>query len=91
MPASSDQDAVGNMLTGTLATLNADRLIDDHPASLNEFGLANPTVEVDVTVKGGKTTKLLLGSDTPAATGTYAKLGSDPKVYTIPTYTKTSF
>jgi hypothetical protein len=32
MPA--DQDAVG-MLTGSLATLNADRLIDDHPPSLN--------------------------------------------------------
>jgi len=90
MPMPADQDAVG-MLTGTLATLNADRLIDDHPASLNEFGLTNPAVEVDVTIKGGKTTKLLLGSDTPAGSGTYAKLGSDPKVYTIPTYTKTSF
>ncbi len=88
MPA--DQDAV-SMLTGTLATLNADRLIDDHPASLNEFGLTNPPVEIDVMVKGGKTTKLLLGSDTPAGTGTYAKLESDPKVYTIPTYTKASF
>jgi len=88
MPA--DQDAV-SMLTGTLATLNADRLIDDHPANLNEFGLTNPPVEIDVTVKGGKTTKLLLGSDTPAGTGTYAKLESDPKVYTIPTYTKSSF
>ncbi len=88
MPA--DQDAV-SMLTGTLATLNADRLIDDHPASLNEFGLTTPAVEVDVTVKGGKTTKLLLGGDTPAATGTYAKLEGDPKVYTIPTYTKASF
>jgi hypothetical protein len=88
MPA--DQDAVG-MLTGTLATLNADRLIDEHPANLNEFGLTNPSVEVDVTLKGGKATKLLLGSDTPAATGTYAKLASDAKVYTIPTYTKSSF
>src|ERR1700686_220817 len=39
MPA--DQDAV-NMLTGSLATLNADRLIDEHPANLNEFGLTSP-------------------------------------------------
>ena len=90
MPMPADQDAV-NMLTGSLATLNADRLIDDHPSSLNEFGLTNPAVEIDVRLKGGKTTKLLLGSDTPAATGTYAKLADDPKVYTIPTYTKTSF
>jgi len=89
-PMPADQDAV-SMLTGSLATLNADRLIDEHPASLNEFGLTNPPVEIDVTLKGGKTTKLLLGSDTPAGTGTYAKLASDPKVYTLPTYTKTSF
>ncbi len=89
-PMPADQDAV-NMLTGSLATLNADRLIDEHPSSLNEFGLTNPPVEIDVTLKGGKTTKLLLGSDTPSGTGTYAKLASDPKVYTLPTYTKTSF
>src|SRR5580658_354777 len=88
MPA--DQDAV-NMLTGSIATLNADRLIDDNPTSLNDYGLSMPTEEIDVTLKGGKTTKLLLGSDTPAATGTYAKLESDPKVYTLPTYLKTSF
>jgi hypothetical protein len=88
MPA--DQDAV-NTMTSSLATLNADRLIDEHPASLNEFGLTNPPQEVDVTVKGGKTTKLLIGSDTPAGTGTYAKLDGDPKVYTLPTATKTSF
>lgn len=88
MPA--DAEAV-NMLTGSLSALNADRVIDEHPASLKDFGLDMPTDEVDVTVKGGKTTKLLLGSDTPAATGTYAKLDSDPKVYTLPTYLKTSF
>jgi hypothetical protein len=89
-PMPADQDAVG-MLTSTLATLNADRLIDEHPASLNEFGLTNPPVEIDVTMKGGKTTKLLLGSDTPAGTGTYVKLAGDPKVYTLPTYTKAGF
>lgn len=90
MPMAADSDAVG-MLAGSLATLNADRLIDDHPASLDTFGLTTPSEEVDVTVKGGKTTKLLIGADTPAATGTYAKLADDPKVYTIPSYTKTSF
>jgi Domain of unknown function (DUF4340) len=89
-PMPADQDAV-SMLSGSLATLNADRLIDDHPANLNEFGLTTPADEVDMTLKGGKTTKLLIGSDTPAGTGTYAKLDSDPKVYTIPSYAKAGF
>jgi hypothetical protein len=87
---SADSDAV-NMLTGSLATLNADRLIDEHPTDLKEFGLTDPSDEIDVTVKGGKTTKLLLGSDTPAGTGTYAKLEGDPKVYTVPSSVKTGF
>ena len=52
MPA--DQDAV-TMLTTSLATLNADRLIDEHPSSLSDFGLTNPLEEVDLTLKGGKT------------------------------------
>jgi hypothetical protein len=86
----ADQDAV-NMLTGSVATLNADRLIDEHPANLGDFGLTMPMEEIDVTLKGGKTTKLLLGSDTPASTGVYAKIDSDPKVYTVPSFTKASF
>jgi hypothetical protein len=87
---SADTDAV-NMLAGSLASLNADRLIDEHPASLDTFGLTTPSEEVDVTLKGGKTTKLLLGADTPSSSGTYAKLDGDPKVYTVPSYTKSSF
>jgi len=87
---SADVDTV-NMLAGSLATLNADRVIDEHPSSLDTFGLTTPSEEVDVTVKGGKTTKLLIGADTPSSTGTYAKLESDPKVYTIPSYTKSGF
>jgi hypothetical protein len=88
MPA--DADAV-SMLAGSIASLNADRVIDEHPSDLSAFGLTMPTEEIDVTLKGGKTTKLLLGSDTPAATGTYAKLDNDSKIYTVPTFTKTSF
>jgi hypothetical protein len=89
-PMHADQDAV-TMITGTLATLNADRLIDEHPTDLKEFGLTSPSVEVDFTLKGGKTQKLLIGSDTPAGTGTYVKLDGDPKVYTIPIFTKSFF
>lgn len=90
MPMHADQDAV-SMITSNLAALNADRVIDEHPANLSDFGLANPAIEVDFTLKGGKTQKLLIGSDTPANTGTYVKLEGDPKVYTIPIFTKSFF
>jgi len=86
----ADQDTV-DMLANSLATLTSDRLIDDHPADLNAFGLMAPAMEVDISRKDGKMSKLLIGRDTPAATGTYVKLESDPKVFTVPTSTKSNF
>ncbi len=88
-PMHADQDAV-TMLIGSVATLNGDRLIDEHPSNLNEFGLNTPSEEIDLTLKGGKTDKLLIGGDTPSASDSYVKLEGDPRVYTIPSYTKAS-
>jgi hypothetical protein len=89
-PVEADQDAVRSLVS-SLATLNSDRLIDEKPSDLAGFGLASPTEVVDVTVKGGTVNKLLLGADTPAGSGVYAKLEANPKVYTIPASTKTNF
>jgi hypothetical protein len=88
LPADSDSMTA---LTTALAPLTSDRLIEEHPASLAPFGLDNPTSSVDVTTKDGKTQKLLFGSDTVAGTATYAKLESDPKVYTVASYSKSAF
>jgi hypothetical protein len=89
-PMPADQDTVDSMVN-SLSTLNADRLIEEHPANLTDFGLASPVEEVDLTLKGGKTQKLLIGSDTPSGSNSYAKLDSDTKVYTLPSYSKTGF
>jgi hypothetical protein len=83
----ADQGAVGS-LAGTTTTITPDRLIDDHPANLEQFGLDKPTFQIDVTTTDGKTTKVVLGADNPSGTGTYAKLENDPKVYTVPVYLK---
>jgi hypothetical protein len=81
-PLNADSEVV-SPLTGSLASVQADRLIDDHATDLAPFGLTNPAIELDVTVKGGKVYKLQLGGDTPSGSSTYAKLGDDPKVYTV--------
>ena len=72
-----------------MTTITTDRLIDEHPSNLEQFGLTNPTLQVEVKTKDGKTSRVLFGSDNPAGTGTYAKLENDPKVYTVPVYLKT--
>jgi hypothetical protein len=48
-------------------------------------------MKVKVTRKDGKTDDLLIGDETPTGSGAYAKLAGDPRVFTIASYTKTSF
>ena len=43
-----------------------------------------------ITQKDGKTSEILIGDDTPNASGAYAKLPDSPKVYTVLSFVKTS-
>jgi len=87
-PMTADQSAVDAML-GNFRSLNSERLVDDKATDLSSYGLAKPSLEVNLIEKSNKTQKLLLGDDTPAGGGTYAMLAGDPRVFTIPSYTKT--
>lgn len=89
-PLAADQDAISS-LTGTVTPLTSDRLIDEHPQDVKQFGLDTPTLEVDITTKDNKTQKLLFGSDTPSGTDTYVRLDGDPRVYTVGSQTKAAF
>jgi Domain of unknown function (DUF4340) len=87
-PLRADQDAVFSMIS-TLSSLNSERLVDEKAADLKQYGLAQPSVEVDITTKD-KPRKLLIGDDTPAGNAVFAKLEGDPRVFTVASYTKTS-
>ena len=86
----ADQDAVKSLVS-SLAAFNGDRVIDENPADLGTFGLKDPAVEIEVTVKGGTSNKLQFGSDTPSGSGTYVKLSAASKVYTVPASVKANF
>jgi hypothetical protein len=88
-PLGADQEAVSSLLS-TVSSLNSERLVDDKAANLARFGLAQPTLELDITSKDSKPLKLLLGDDTPAGNAVFAKLDGDPRVFTIASYNKTS-
>ncbi len=88
MPA--DQDVV-KTLVSAVASVTADRLIDEKPGDLNAFGLTTPAGEVDVTLKGGAVNKLLLGGDTPSGSDSYIKLDGKPAVYTVLSSVKNNF
>src|SRR5256886_11214512 len=83
----ADQDAVSSMLS-TLTSLNSDRLVEDKASNFDQYGLTQPSVEVEITKKDGKTQKLLIGDDTPTGNGAYATLAGDSRVFTIASYNK---
>jgi hypothetical protein len=88
-PLGADQEAASSLLS-SVSSLNADRLVEEKAADLSQFGLAQPSLELDVTTKDGKPQKLFLGDDTPAGSAVFAKLDGDPRVFSIASYNKTS-
>ena len=82
-----DQESAGGVVN-TLASLASSRLVEEKAAELGQFGLATPALEVTIGRKDGKTQKLLVGDDSPAGGGAYAKLDGDPRVFTIAAYSK---
>jgi hypothetical protein len=85
----ADQSTVAGAVS-TLSSLNSERLVDEKASDLKQFGLDQPTVEVDITEKDNKGQKLLIGDDTPTGNAVYAMLAGDPRVFTVATYTKSS-
>jgi hypothetical protein len=87
-PYPADQEAVAGVLS-TLSGLNADRVVDEKTSDRKQYGLDPAQVELDVSGKDG-TRQLLLGDDTPAGGDVYAALATDPRVFTIASYNKSS-
>jgi hypothetical protein len=88
-PLPADPDA-SSSLVSTLSSVAADKTIEDNAADLASYGLANPTLKVQVTEMDGKQVELAIGDDTPTNSGAYAKANGDPHVYTVASYIKTS-
>jgi hypothetical protein len=88
-PLRADQDSVTSLVS-TLSNVNSDRLIEEKAANLGEFGLDKPTMQAVVVRKDGKTQKLLVGGETPTGNGFFAKTEGDARVFTVPSYVKSS-
>jgi hypothetical protein len=88
-PYPADQDTASQLVAST-ANVSGDRVVEDNKASnLSAYGLNSPTLEVDITGKGGKVSKLKIGDDTPTNSGSYAIVDGDPRVFTVASYVKT--
>jgi hypothetical protein len=88
VPSSSirlDQSAIGSVLW-SLGYLYAERIIDEAPGNLADYGLDNPLSAV-ITGADGQETEILRGNKTPSGSGYYVMVKGDPKVYLLSLYT----
>jgi hypothetical protein len=89
-PLPADPDAVSGMLS-TLSSLSSDRTIEEKATSLDQYGLTQPAIALNITEKNKNTAKLLFGDDTPAGTAVYAAVAGDPRIFALSSYKKSSF
>lgn len=79
-------------LANTFKSLNAEQVIEDEPADLEQYGLKHPSVIIEVAMAKNKEPKIMyLGELTPTGNAYYFKLGTDPAVYTIAGYIGAKF
>jgi hypothetical protein len=78
----ADLDAIGTMVS-TIGNLIADQVVEEKATDLKGFGLDIPTLDVEVILKDGKVSRVLIGNDTLNGAGAYAMLPGNAKVFTV--------
>ncbi|MGH9605816.1 MAG: DUF4340 domain-containing protein [Terracidiphilus sp.] len=84
----ADQQTVKDMVS-SLSPLNGVQVIETNAANLAEYGLAQPSLELDIGEKNGSEQRLLFGDNTPTGDSAYAMVAGNPRVYTAYVFNKT--
>jgi hypothetical protein len=88
-PSPADEAELSG-ITSNLASLEVQRVVDDKPADLKQYGLDPARIDVTFT-SAGKPRRLLLGQKTPTGSDLYAKLPDASRVFLVPSYLETTF
>lgn len=80
-----------NSLSYIFFKFRADQLIDEAPVDLEQYGLKDPAVTIEVSTEDQRLYTMYLGQRAPTGTSYYFKLKDDPAVYTIPDYNAKKF
>lgn len=86
----ADSSSIGFM-ADSAASLEADRVVEENITDWKPYGLEEPSLTLEVKLKDGKAHRVLFGRETPTGSSLYARLDGDPRLFTVYTYTKTSF
>ncbi len=79
-------------ITSNLASVTIQRVVDENPSNLGDYGLREPVAEVGFKVKGATAFKTLqIGTKTPTGSDVYAKTADDKKVFLVSGYLESTF
>jgi hypothetical protein len=88
--AAADESEIGG-ITNALATADVIRVVDPQPASLNDYGLSNPRIQIDFKAAGDKDYKhLFVGEKTPTGSDLFARRNDEKAVFLISAFQETS-
>jgi hypothetical protein len=89
--AKADEGEVTGLVTN-LASLEIQRVVDENPADLAQFGLATPHVEVAFKKSGAPAgERLLLGDKNATGGEIYAKLAAARRVFLVSSFLESTF
>ena len=89
--AKADESEV-NGITSNLSSLTVERVVDEAPGNLGDYGLKEPVIEVSFKSKGDKAFRTLqLGTKTPTGSDMYARLANEKKVFLVQGYLESTF
>jgi hypothetical protein len=78
-------------LISSLQGLEVEDTVADSAPKLSDFGLSPPDFKVSIVTAGSpQPLEILLGQKAPMGSGLYAKLPSQPRIFTIPAYLQAS-
>jgi len=80
-----DDNSIGNLLDD-FSGLTAQRVIEEHPSNLAQYGLAPPRAAATGTWEDGTSRTLLLGDKAPSGASFYIQVKGDPRVYAVESY-----
>jgi hypothetical protein len=86
------QDSEANGIASALSQLEVARVIDENPASLVDYGLGAPRLEIDFKGAGDKGyKKLFIGQKSPTGANLFAKRNDEKRVFTIAAFQEATF
>jgi hypothetical protein len=92
-PAAVDADpSEPSSVASSLASLEIERIVEEKPASVADYGLDPPRIEVAFKAKGEKEPRRLhIGEKTPTGGDLYARRQGDPRVFLIGSFLENTF